>query len=172
MHPEYKQTLQVLLRTYGGLFDFETRINTRMISRKLGCSEGDLNTALKRLEKDGILELHQMEGDMLLTFLLPREDEKTIYAFSDQLKSRRKIKEEKVGQMGAYLQNKKQCRSIQLLNYFGETLKTLRFLRRLSESKNSKPGPAPCASEKNYGSLKPRTQNLKRAPGNMGVSGD
>jgi ATP-dependent DNA helicase RecQ len=25
--------------------------------------------------------------------------------------------------MGAYLQNKKQCRSIQLLNYFGETFK-------------------------------------------------
>ena len=121
VHPEFKQTLQVLLRTYGGLFDFETRINTRMISRKIGCSEGDLNTALKRLEKDGILELYQQEGDMLLTFLKPREDEKTIYAFSDQLKSRRKIKEEKVGQMGAYLQNNKLCRSIQLLNYFGET---------------------------------------------------
>ncbi|MGB5654004.1 MAG: ATP-dependent DNA helicase RecQ [Robiginitalea sp.] len=122
IHPELKDTLQILLRTYGGLFDFETQINPRLISRKLGCSEGDLNTALKRLEKDGIIELHQQEGDMLLTFLLPREDEKTIYPFSDQLKSRNKIKKEKVGQMQAYLLNNKKCRSIQLLTYFGENI--------------------------------------------------
>ena len=172
VHPEFKQTLQVLLRTYGGLFDFETRINTRMISRKMGCSEGDLNTALKRLEKDGILELYQQEGDMLLTFLLPREDEKTIYAFSDQLKSRRKIKEEKVGQMGAYLQNNKQCRSIQLLKYFGETFrKTLWFLRCLPEQKTLKPGRTSGASAKNHRSLKPGAQNLKRVTGNLGISG-
>jgi ATP-dependent DNA helicase RecQ len=73
------------------------------------------------MEKNEILELHQKQGDILLRFLVPREDEKTIYAFSDQVKLRKKIKEEKVGQMGAYLNNNKRCRSLQLLAYFGET---------------------------------------------------
>ena len=117
---EMKETLQTLLRTYGGLFDFETQINTRLIARKLGHSETVLNQALRRMQKDGILEIHQKQGDILLTFLVPREDEKTIYAFSDQVKSRKKIKEEKVGQMGAFLNNDKRCRSLQLLAYFGE----------------------------------------------------
>lgn len=121
VHPEMKETLQLLLRTYGGLFDFETLINTRLISRKLKVKEGEVNERLNRLEKDGILELQQSQGDILLRFLVPREDEKTIYAFSKQIEARRKIKKEKVGQMASFLNNDKQCRSIQLLSYFGET---------------------------------------------------
>jgi ATP-dependent DNA helicase RecQ len=121
VHPEMKEALQVLLRTYGGLFDFETLINTRLIARKIGSSESVLNQKLERMQKDGILELHQAQGDILLKFLVPREDEKTIYAFSEQIRVRQKIKEGKVGQMAAFLKNAKQCRSIQLLAYFGET---------------------------------------------------
>ncbi|MDM9632204.1 RecQ family ATP-dependent DNA helicase [Robiginitalea aurantiaca] len=122
-HPEMKETLQVLLRTYGGLFDFETLINTRLISQKLGTSERQISDRLDRMHKDGILELHQAQGDILLRFLVPREDEKTIYPFSEQIKTRRKIKEEKVAQMAAYLKNERKCRSMQLLSYFGETQK-------------------------------------------------
>lgn len=120
IHPEMKETLQVLLRTYGGLFDFETLINTRLVSRKLETTEKEVSDRLDCLNKDKIIELQQSQGDILLRFLVPREDEKTVYAFSEQIKARRNIKEEKVRQMAAFLNNKSQCRSVQLLAYFGE----------------------------------------------------
>ena len=120
LHPEMKDILQVLVRTYGGLFDFETLINTRLISKKLLIPEKEVQDRLLQLQKDGILEHHQNQGDILLRFLVPREDEKTIYPFSAQIKTRRKIKEQKVQQMAAYLKNDQDCRSIQLLTYFGQ----------------------------------------------------
>jgi ATP-dependent DNA helicase RecQ len=120
IHPEMKPTLQALLRTYGGVFDFETLVNPRLLSNKLGVSEKEVHARLDRLYKDGIIELQKAHGDILLRFLQPREDEKTIYAFSREVAARQDIKLQKVGQMAAYIVNETECRSIQLLAYFGE----------------------------------------------------
>ncbi len=120
-YPNLQATVQVLLRTYGGLFDFETPVNLRSVSKKLRIGESLLLEQLERLHKDGIIRLETARGDMQLRFLVPREDEKTIYAFAKQQEDRLEVKRNKVRQMAEYLQNEKVCRHLQLLDYFGET---------------------------------------------------
>lgn len=114
--------IQVVLRTYGGIFDFETKINTLMIAGKAGVKEEDILRMFDRLQKDGIIEYQAQVGDLELTFLVPREDERTINQFAPQLRKHQQVKVNHVEQMLAYLHNTKLCRTRQLLAYFGEKL--------------------------------------------------
>ena len=109
-----------MLRTYGGLFDFETPINLRAISGKLKTGEEDLLKQLEQLQKDEIIHMETSRGDLELRFLVPREDEKTVYAFARDQEARLKVKREKVEKMAGYLKNDSVCRQVQLLAYFGE----------------------------------------------------
>ncbi|MEJ2163437.1 MAG: RecQ family ATP-dependent DNA helicase [Robiginitalea sp.] len=119
-YPRLQSTAQILLRTYGGLFDFETQVNLASVARKSGNTESTILHHLKQLQKDEIIHLEMTDGDLEIRFLLPREDEKTIYAFSNEVTRRLEIKKQKVAEMAAYLQNNGKCRQLQLLAYFGE----------------------------------------------------
>ena len=119
-YPEFRHPVQTLLRTYGGLFDFETPINSYSLSRKLSIKESELIRLLEQLEKDRLIALQLRRGDLELTFLQPREDGHTIHAFARTVEARRQLKIQKVAQFGAFLKNTSQCRQVQLLAYFGE----------------------------------------------------
>ncbi|MEJ2585382.1 MAG: RecQ family ATP-dependent DNA helicase, partial [Robiginitalea sp.] len=119
-YPKLQATVQTLLRTYGGLFDFETPVNLRSMAKKLQIPESRLISQLEQLRKDEIIRMETSSGDLELRFLLPREDEKTIYAFAKQQEARLKVKRSKVQRMAGYLQNHTVCRQVQLLEYFGE----------------------------------------------------
>lgn len=119
-YPGLQPVVQTLLRTYGGLFDFETPINLRAVSGKLQTGEGILLKQLEQLRKDEIIRMEISEGDLELRFLVPREDGKTVYAFARGLEARLEVKRKKVDKMAAYLQNDSVCRQAQLLAYFGE----------------------------------------------------
>lgn len=115
--------VQTILRTYGGIFDFETKINTLLIARKANKSEEEVIAVLKKLEKDEIIEYHAQHSDLEITFLVPREDERTINIFAKKIKQIQKVKRDNVESMLAYIKDSKLCRSRQILNYFGETTK-------------------------------------------------
>ena len=55
-----------------------------------------------------------------MLFLQPREDARTIHAFSREVKARQELKRKKVAQMADYIRNTDICRERQLLAYFGE----------------------------------------------------
>ncbi|MEX0291557.1 MAG: ATP-dependent DNA helicase RecQ [Flavobacteriaceae bacterium] len=112
--------VQVILRTYGGIFDFETKINTHLLSKKAAVPEAKILHALEQLHKDGILNYQAQEGDLEISFLVPREDDFTINAFAKVVKDHQKVKAENVEHMLAYVKNKTHCRNRQLLSYFGE----------------------------------------------------
>lgn len=120
-YPDLRQTVQILLRTYGGLFDFETPVNLRSLSGKLAVPEASLLESLKRLEKDGLAELQVREGDMEVLFLVPREDERTIHAFAKSVTTRLEVRARKVGEMLAYIREENDCRQAILMRYFGES---------------------------------------------------
>ena len=120
-YPPLRHPVQTLLRTYGGLFDFETPVNLHTLSRKLHTSQAQLLKQLRQLAKDGLISLTTTDGDLQIRFLRPREDERTIYAFARQHEARLEVKRKKVAQMAAYLENGKVCRQVQLLAYFGES---------------------------------------------------
>jgi ATP-dependent DNA helicase RecQ len=57
---------------------------------------------------------------MSITFLVPREDERTINSFAHKIKDLNRIKIDNVHAVLAYVENDSECRSVQLLSYFGE----------------------------------------------------
>jgi ATP-dependent DNA helicase RecQ len=69
---------------------------------------------------DGIIAYTAEHQDMELTFLVPREDDRTINVFSGKIRHLNEVKLANVQAMLQYVQNDRQCRSQQLLTYFGE----------------------------------------------------
>lgn len=112
---------QTILRTYGGIFDFDTKINTKLIAKKSECNEARVIKVLEQLQNDEIIAYSAQHSDIDITFLVPREDDSTINVFAKKVKERRTIKIDNLDHMLAYVNNRKVCRNKQLLKYFGET---------------------------------------------------
>jgi len=112
--------IQTILRTYGGITEYETKINLYMLSRKTGTSEERLKQILEQLTDDNIAEYQNNTSDLEITFLVPREDDHTINLFAKKIKDFNQVKQNNMATMLGYISNKKVCRSIYLLNYFGE----------------------------------------------------
>jgi len=119
-HPSTAHSVQTLLRTYGGLFDFETKINLRLLSKKTNETESHINSVLNKLQSDGLAEFDNVQNDLELVFLVPREDDRTINSIAGNITLINNTKKEKLARMISYVENKKVCRSRFLLHYFGE----------------------------------------------------
>ncbi|WP_343486558.1 RecQ family ATP-dependent DNA helicase [Allomuricauda sp. d1] len=120
-NPSMVNITQTVLRTYGGVFDFDVNINLQLISKKSGASEDEILRTLERLQNDGIITFDVSKSDLTLTFLVPREDDRTINTFAESIKKLNRQKYERLKKMLEYAQNDKICRSVFLLNYFGES---------------------------------------------------
>lgn len=112
--------LQSLLRTYGGVFDHETKINTYLIGKKNKITEQRVLTILQQLLKDQIIEYKAQNNDLEVSFLVPREDDLTINVFAKKITALHEMKINNVKSTLKYIKNNKVCRSRQLLGYFGE----------------------------------------------------
>ncbi|NVN19291.1 RecQ family ATP-dependent DNA helicase [Muricauda sp. HICW] len=112
--------IQTILRTYGGITEYETKINLYMLSKKTGMAEGRLKQLLQQLADDSIAEYVNNTSDLEITFLVPREDDHTINLFAKKIKDFNQVKQNNMAAMLGYVSNKKLCRSLYLLNYFGE----------------------------------------------------
>ena len=112
--------IKVVLRTYGGLFEFDTQINTYLLSKKTSLSESLIHQNFEVLEKDEIIEYTSVSSDLEMLFLVPRDDDRTINMFAKNIEEQNQLKIEKVTKMLSYIENDTVCRSIQLLDYFGE----------------------------------------------------
>lgn len=112
--------LQTLLRTYGGITEYETKIDLYRLSRKTGKSESALTQMLEQCERDGVVTYHQASSDLEVTFLQAREDERTINSFARKIEELNAVKQEHMRTMLDYIRNTKRCRSVFLLRYFGE----------------------------------------------------
>jgi ATP-dependent DNA helicase RecQ len=119
-HPKEALILQVLLRTYGGVFEYPTRINIVLIAKKAEVAESKVFATLRKAEMDGIIEFQHEKQDMELTFLVPREDDRTINVFAHKIRELNQIKINNIQSMLAYAENTSECRTRQLLTYFGE----------------------------------------------------
>ncbi len=119
-HTKTAPIIQTILRTYGGVFDFDTKINTLLIAKKVNTSEQEVIRTLERLAQDEIIEYSAQHNDLEITFLVPREDERTIHMFAQKIKQMIAVKTANVDQILTYVKNTTVCRSAQLLSYFGE----------------------------------------------------
>lgn len=112
--------IKIVLRTYGGLFEFDTPINTYMLSKKTSMPEHKIHENFELLAKDEIIEYSSATSDLEMFFLVPRDDDRTINLFAKNIEEQNQLKIEKVNAMLSYIENDTVCRSIQILGYFGE----------------------------------------------------
>ncbi|WP_412985739.1 ATP-dependent DNA helicase RecQ [Pontimicrobium sp. IMCC45349] len=119
-HKDVATVLKTILRTYGGILDQEVKINTILISDKSGYSEDYVIKVLLQLEKDEVITLNLKKTDAQITFLIPREDDKTINRISKIISQQNQLKQSQVETIINYINNNTICKSTQLLSYFGE----------------------------------------------------
>ncbi len=112
---------KTILRIYGGIFEMPTAINLDLIATKTGQSLETIISILNKMERDQVVEMTLQITDATLTFLVPREDDKTINVISRQVETLNQKKKAQVKAVLRYLDNTKTCRSVQLVSYFGET---------------------------------------------------
>jgi len=122
----FKQDLSIsligktILRLYGGIFESSIAINLEIIASKTGQPISKIITTLKKMERDQAIELRLYETDSSITFIKPREDDKTINMIAKELKMRNQKKINEVSAVLNYIENPSVCRSLQLVKYFGE----------------------------------------------------
>ena len=119
-HQDISMIVKSILRTYGGAFDQDVKINTAIIAKKLSLQDDDIIDTLVQLEKDNIISLKLNRTDAEITFLEPREDDKTINRITRIIEQQNKLKKQQVTAVIDYINNDTICKSVQLLSYFGE----------------------------------------------------
>ncbi|MCB0400007.1 MAG: RecQ family ATP-dependent DNA helicase [Winogradskyella sp.] len=119
-HLELNTVVKVLLRTYGGIFDYETKVNLNLVIDKADLPEKKVVDQLRQLEKDKIISLEMANTDSEITFLKPREDDITINPIVKIIEQQHLLKHQQVEAVINYVNNSNVCKNRQLLAYFGE----------------------------------------------------
>ncbi len=136
---QYKELIQLLLRSYGGIFENRTPINETYLAKKLHKTKSDIKSQLLQIEKDNIIEYIYQSNNTEIQFLMMREDNITINSISKNIKQRNSIKLKKASTILNFIENNKACRNKQLLAYFDEkTPKTCGICDVCLDSKHSK----------------------------------
>jgi ATP-dependent DNA helicase RecQ len=120
-HKSFEPIIKSVLRTYGGVFDNVLKINIPTLSEKAAVPEETLLAVLHQLKKDGIAEFQHSNTDSELTFLQPREDDKTINRIAKTVEQQQALKATQIEAVIAYINDDTTCKSVQLSTYFGET---------------------------------------------------
>ncbi|HKK11516.1 MAG TPA: RecQ family ATP-dependent DNA helicase, partial [Flavobacteriaceae bacterium] len=76
-YPNLETIIKSILRSYGGIFEHLLNIDTTFIANKASATEEAVIGALNQLKKDGMVAFHFSNTDSEITFLQPREDDKT-----------------------------------------------------------------------------------------------
>lgn len=111
---------KTILRMYGGIFESPTAVKIELIASKTGQSVTKVISVLQKMQQEGVLDLKLFHTDATITFIVPREDDKTINRVSKELDALNHKKETEVNSVLNYVNNNKDCKSLQLVSYFGD----------------------------------------------------
>lgn len=119
-HPMHANAVQTILRTYGGIFDNLVNIDFNLISHIANTSKEDLLNTLQLLQKQKFIKADFYIHDLSITFLVPKENDKSILLHAKYIKKYKQFKYEKAKAVVDFTRNSAVCRSKQLMHYFGE----------------------------------------------------
>ena len=123
-YAEFDAMIKYLLRNYPGILSDFVKIKEEQISHKLGISVENVEIILKKLEKYNFLTYIQRSDKPQIQYLTERQDTRH-FALSDEVyKDRKDDATKRVQAVIDFVNNDEECRSVQLLRYFGEKIKT------------------------------------------------
>ncbi|MDO4229293.1 MAG: ATP-dependent DNA helicase RecQ [Capnocytophaga sp.] len=120
VHTDLKDVVFYLLRNFPGIYENTTPINIEKIAHKIGIYAKKISEQLEKLQKDGIIEYTNENTDAEIIFKVPRDDDRAINVVAKNLNEYNKNKIELQEAMFHYIENSEECKSIQLLRYFGQ----------------------------------------------------
>ncbi|WIL17826.1 RecQ family ATP-dependent DNA helicase [Prevotella bivia] len=110
-----------LLRCYGGLFSDYCFIDESWVAQQAGIDTNQTYMALIELNKKRIISFIPRRKVPLITYLRDREDGENLILSEHIYENRKAEFTTRINAVIAYAENKRVCRSRQLLSYFGET---------------------------------------------------
>lgn len=123
-HPSAGVIGRNILRLYGGIFQSKLSIDLYQIARKTGVTIKQVKEALLWMKQQELIELEYFQTDIQLTFLQPREDERSVNPYIDVIERHaQRIKTQKK-EVLALIRPSRHCLKQELSRYFGQELKS------------------------------------------------
>lgn len=119
--PKENEVIISLLRRYGGLFVDYGYIDEAYIAQDVNLSKDETYRIMVGLSKKKIIDFIPRRNIPLITYLTDRIEGKDIVLSKEIYDDRKREFKKRIQSMIAYAQNNTECRSCQLLAYFGET---------------------------------------------------
>ena len=120
-YPDSAILVQALLRTYPGVLDFRVSVYETQLARICRATPEEIKHQLKQLQAFGILDYMPAKDSPQIHYLLNRATAEFLHINLDQYHARKKAWMVRMKAMVGYIENKTECRSRYLLQYFGET---------------------------------------------------
>lgn len=118
--PKEEMVITSMLRLYGGLFVDYVYINETIIAYSTGLERNTVYLILKALSKRHIVHFIPQRKTPRITYLKDRVEMSDLFIPKNVYEDRRKLMESKIKAILKYVKNDEECRSVQLLKYFGE----------------------------------------------------
>lgn len=118
---KFSALIQTIQRTYGGVFEDMISINLRTVCERAQIPMSEAIRILQSYADQGFIIFEHNIHDAGITFLVPREDNSSILPHTPFIEQYTQSKKKKLASVLQYVFNEKDCRSLQLLRYFGET---------------------------------------------------
>ncbi len=112
--------IKLLLRTYSGVFSGYAGIDEEFLARKTSSSRDIVYQYLVRLDKLNIIDYIPRRKSPLIIFNTERLDERSLFLSSSSYTDRKERYISKLQSVYNYASSAGRCRSIILLDYFGE----------------------------------------------------
>ncbi|GIZ09461.1 ATP-dependent DNA helicase RecQ [Flavobacterium sp. UMI-01] len=120
LNPNDEEIILAILRTYPGVYEMETALNSTLVAKKSNRSEKEVLAVLEKLKEKHVITYRSKNNDALLTFNEIREDEKTINRVAKYLEKQNELKKSQLQSVLHYIEENTVCKSQLIRNYFGE----------------------------------------------------
>jgi ATP-dependent DNA helicase RecQ len=118
--PVVNAIIQAILRTYGSSQHHDLQINIALIATRSNTSEDQVNETLQLLHEQELIEATITNTDLQVTYLVPRDDDRTINRFSRELENQNTLRLEKLKSLVKLITNTDTCINRMILEYFDE----------------------------------------------------
>ena len=118
-YKNFEEIIDVLIRSYSNINEQMVRISETVISKRLNIKKEETIELLNKLHQQKILIYEAKKSNYTINFSIPRPNINHL-SLSKKYLNFKKVKNEKANQLINYVNQKIECRNINILNYFGE----------------------------------------------------
>ncbi|MFM7016278.1 MAG: ATP-dependent DNA helicase RecQ [Bacteroidota bacterium] len=119
-YQRFDNLIKVILRSYGGVFDYYVKMSEYQISKHLNTDKSTVIALLTELHKLQVIEYLPSSDTPRVTFLHARESTNAMYINPIAIKDRKNRFQVRADAFINYITSNSTCRSMMIASYFGE----------------------------------------------------